>query len=108
MNLFSFTEDMKIYIYIYIYWWSSSRRNKIKKKFAEEAGNWMGYCLFSSMSHDTMDCIVTQGAGACYKGATIWPGGLVTRPHDTASKAITRLGRAQGIVVARACMACQG
>ena len=28
----------------------------------------MGYCPFSSLSHDTMDCIVTQGAGACSRG----------------------------------------
>ena len=46
----------------------------------------MGYCPFSSMSHDTMDCIVTKGAEACSRGATIWPRGLATRPYDTASK----------------------
>ena len=28
----------------------------------------MGYCPFSSMSHDTMDCIMTQGAAACSRG----------------------------------------
>ena len=46
----------------------------------------MGYCSFSSMSHDTMDCIVTQGAGACSRVATTPPEGLVTQPHDTANK----------------------
>ena len=33
-----------------------------------------------------MDCIVTQGIGACSGVATIWPGGPTTRPHDMASK----------------------
>ena len=70
--------------------------------FAEKARDWKGYCPFSKMSHDTMDCIMTQGAGACCRGATIRPGGPTTRPHDTASKATTRPARAQGSAAARA------
>ena len=65
-------------------------------------GDWMGYYPFSSLSHDTMDCIVTQGAGACSRGPrysqealrhgpTIRPRGPATRPHDTVSRATTRL-----------------
>ena len=52
-------------IIIYIFCGYSSRCNKMKKKmsenffFAEEAGAGMGYCPFSSLSHDIMDCIVT-------------------------------------------------
>ena len=36
------------------------KKKMSEKKFAEEARDWMGYCPFSSLSHDTMDCIVTQ------------------------------------------------
>ena len=46
----------------------------------------MGYCPFSSLSHDTIDYIVTQGARTCSKVATTRPGGPATQPHDTASK----------------------
>ena len=74
MNLFGSIEDMKKKIF---FLWSCRSWNKGKKNevkfiylfiFAEEAGDWMGYCPFSSLSHDTMDCIVTQGAGACSRG----------------------------------------
>ena len=40
----------------------------MKKKKKIYAGDWMGYYPFSNLSHDTMDCIVTQGAGACSRG----------------------------------------
>ena len=43
-----------------------------------------------------MDCIMTQGAGARSRGATIRPEGPVTRPHDTASRATTRSASTQG------------
>ena len=58
----------------------------------------MGYCPFSSLSHDTMDCIMTQGVGACCRGATTWPGGPTTRPV----RATTRLACAHGRLAARA------
>ena len=51
----------------------------------------MGYCPFSSLSHDTMDCIVTQGAGACSSGATARLGGPATRP--TARKGVRQRAR---------------
>ena len=51
----------------------------------------MRYCLFSSLSHDTMDCIMTQGAGGCSRGPRHGQEALrhgpMTRPargHDTA------------------------
>ena len=62
----------------------------------------MGYCPYSSLSHDTMDCIVTQGAGACSRVAMIRPGGPATWSHDTANRATTRLACAQGRAAARA------
>ena len=67
MNLFDSTG------YIYIFCGLTIARAKEKKKKKSEifffcAGDWMGYYPFSSLSHDTMDCIVTQGAGACSRG----------------------------------------
>ena len=56
----------------------------------------MGYCPFPSLSHDTVHCIVTQGAGACSRVATTWPGGPATRPHDTTNMGHHTAGRAQG------------
>ena len=39
----------------------------------------MGNCSFSSLSHDTIGCIVTQGSGACCKGPQYGQ-----QPRDTA------------------------
>ena len=40
----------------------TKEKKRGKKK---RAGDWMGYCPFSSLGHDTTDCILTQGkAGA--------------------------------------------
>ena len=58
---------------------------------------------FSSLSHDTMDCIVTQGTGASSKGATILPKGPTTQPHDTAAKGHDTAGLRAGASGAHAC-----
>ena len=65
----------------------------------------MGYCPFSSLSHDTMDCIMTQGAGACCRWAIIRPEGPATLPHDTASKGHDTVGLRVGASDARGHMA---
>ena len=54
---------MKIYIYIYIL--GGFPVAGMKKKMNEKKKNlirssWKGYCPFSVLSHDTIDCIVTQ------------------------------------------------
>ena len=47
----------------------------------------MSYCPFFSLSHDTMDCIVTQGAGACCRGGGGGGGhDTARRPCDTAPR----------------------
>ena len=48
-----------------------------------------------------MDCIVTQGAGACSREATIRPGDLATQPHDTADLRVEACGsaRAHGLAM---------
>ena len=57
---------------------SSSR--KVKKKMNEKKNlirsSWMGYCPFSVLSHDTVDCIVTQAR----RGSL----GQAGHNHDTA------------------------
>ena len=59
-----------------------------KKKFPRR-GDWMGYCPFSSLGHDIIDCIVT-GKGIGAQGHAAWghdkANNLATRPHDTANK----------------------
>ena len=55
-------------------------KKQMNKKKKSCSGDWMGYCPFSSLGHDTTDCIVTQQgwvcarerycrAGACWGGA---------------------------------------
>ena len=68
-------------IYIYFGWFSSSwndKKNDVKKKKKAET-RW----TTAHLSHDIMDCIVTQGWGG-------WPGrkGL---GHDTARRPVIRL-----------------
>ena len=52
MNIFGSTEDMKKKFVIL-----ESVEQK-KKKFLRRE-DWMGYCPFFSLGHDTIDCIVT-------------------------------------------------
>ena len=40
----------------------------------------MGYCPFSNLGHDTIDCIMTQARRGAQKGATIWPATLRHSP----------------------------
>ena len=79
----------KVYIYFFGLAVTGTNETK-KKKFC--AGDWIGYCPFSSLSHNTMDCIVTQGTGACSRVATTRPRGPTTQPHDTASKGSDTVG----------------
>ena len=71
---------------IFLWWFSNSwneKKNDVKKKICLE-GNWMGYCPFPSLGHDTMHCIMTQQAWARKGWATIqpttWPRDATTRP----------------------------
>ena len=54
MNIFGSTEDMKKKKICDL----AVSRTKEKKKFLRK-GDWMGYCPFFSLGHDTIDCIVT-------------------------------------------------
>ena len=58
----------------------SRNDEKQKKKKKRCRGDWMGYCPFSSLGHDTTDCIVTQLGGRAIGG------------HDTSSQGL-RHGR---------------
>ena len=103
----------KIYIYIYIYIYiiiifffggltvggtkgkKNERKKNIKKNGAVEPG--MGYCpFFFVLSHNTANCIVTQGAQqACMARqdtATIWPTGATIRPACAQGRAAPERG----------------
>ena len=69
------------------------KKKRVKKK--KRSRSLAGLLPIFALSHDTVHCIVTQGAGVCRRVATTRPGGLTTRPHDMA-------GRAQGRAAARA------
>ena len=68
----------------------------MKKKIAKEVGDWMGYIPFSNLSHDSMDCIMIQGAGACSRGPRHDQG-----PYDTTNMGHDTTGRAEGLATAR-------
>ena len=57
---------------------------------------------FSSLSHDTIDCIVTQGSRGVQQGATIRPGALRHGPMTRPARAMIRPAHTQGSAASRA------
>ena len=68
----------------------------------------MGYCPFSSLSHDTMDCIVTQGSWAQLQGPRHGQSGAMIRPsvHPTTRRCERGLGAVCAAQAGSGCAHC--